>query len=65
MVGQSGEPLQSRFQPEAFEALLDDVGFAILEHATERDLYARYFDGRADGLKPGFPARLVVAEPRS
>ena len=64
-VSQSGEPLQSRWKPEAFEALLDDVGFAIIEHATEQDLCARYFEGRADGLKPGVPARLVVAEPRS
>ena len=65
MVGQSGEPLQSRWKPEAFEELLDDVGFAIIEHATEQDLYTRYFEGRADGLKPGLPARLIVAERRS
>jgi hypothetical protein len=56
--------MRSRFKPEVFEALLEDVGFAILEHATERDLCARYFEGRADGLAPGVPARLIVAEPR-
>ena len=65
MVGQSGEPLQSRWKPEAFEELLDDVGFAIIEHATEQDLYTRYFEGREDGLKPDLPARLIVAERRS
>jgi len=64
-VSQSGEPIRSRWKPAAFEALLDDAGFVIIEHATERDLCARYFEGRADGLKPGLPARLVVAERRS
>ncbi len=64
-VSQSGEPLQSRWKPEAFEALLDDVGFAIIEHATEQDLYTRYFKGRSDGLEPGVPARLILAETRS
>jgi methyltransferase (TIGR00027 family) len=65
MVNQYGEPMLSRWKPDAFEVLLDDVGFRILEHATEQDLISRYFEGRADGLKPGLPARLVVAEPRS
>ncbi|NRA06605.1 MAG: class I SAM-dependent methyltransferase [Myxococcales bacterium] len=64
-VSQSGEPLKSRFEPQAFEALLTDVGFAIIEHATEQDLYLRYFQGRADGLNPSVPARLIVAERRS
>jgi methyltransferase (TIGR00027 family) len=64
-VTQSGEPLQSRWKPQAFEELLEDVGFAILEHLTEQDLTARYFEGRADGLAPGIPARLVRAESRS
>ena len=64
-VSQSGEPLRSRFEPRAFEALLTDAGFAIVEHATEHDLYLRYFQGRADGLKPGVPTRLIVANRRS
>ena len=61
-VSQSGEPMQSRWKPEAFEALLGDTGFTIIEHATEQDLRARYFEGRTDGLEPGVPARLVLAE---
>jgi methyltransferase (TIGR00027 family) len=63
-VGQSGEPLQSRWKPEAFSSLLDEAGFAVLEHLTERDLEARYFAGRADGLRPSMPGRLVTAERR-
>jgi O-methyltransferase involved in polyketide biosynthesis len=65
LVSQSGEPMQSRWKPDVFAALLGDVGFTIIEHATERDLTARYFEGRADGLAPGVPARLIVAERRS
>ena len=64
-VSQAGEPMRSRWKPAAFEALLDEVGFAIIDHASEQDLYARYFEGRRDGLKPGVPARLIVVEPRS
>lgn len=60
-VSQSGEPLRARWRPEAFEKLLGSAGFSIVEHATERDLHSRYFEGRADGLAPGVPARLVVA----
>ncbi|MEE8166731.1 MAG: SAM-dependent methyltransferase, partial [Myxococcota bacterium] len=65
MVSNFGEPLRSRWKPEVFEALLDAIGFTIIEHATEHDLYLRYFEGRADGLKPAVPARLIVAERRS
>ena len=64
LVSQSGETLRSRFAPDVFEALLDDIGFAILEHISEQGLYARYFEGREDGLKPGVPARLIIAELR-
>jgi methyltransferase (TIGR00027 family) len=62
LVSRSGEPLQSGWKPEAFETLLTGLGFEIVEHASERDLYERYFAGRADGLKPGVPARLIIAE---
>ena len=61
-VSQSGEPLRSGWKPDVFEALLASLGFRVVEHATERDLHARYFEGRSDGLAPRVPARLVVAE---
>jgi methyltransferase (TIGR00027 family) len=64
MVKDSGEPLRSSWKPDAFKALLGEVGFAILEHLTEEDLYERYFEGRSDGLKPGLPVRVVLAEPK-
>jgi hypothetical protein len=37
----------------------------VIEHATEDDLMERYFARRSDGLAPGLPARLVLAERRS
>lgn len=61
-VSQSGEPLRSGWKPDVFEALLGSLGFRVIEHATEGDLHARYFEGRSDGLTPGVPARLIVAE---
>ena len=60
-VSQSGEPLRARWRPEAFEKLLAGFDFSVVEHATEQHLHARYFEGRADGLSPGVPARLIVA----
>ena len=59
-VSQSGEPLRARWTPEAFEELLVGVGFRIVEHVSEQVLHSRYFEGRADGLSPGVPARLAV-----
>ncbi len=59
-----GEPVESRWKPAELEALLVEHGFDVLEHATEADLRTRYFEGRADGLAPVMPVRLVVAERR-
>ncbi len=61
-VTRSGEPMRSRWEPPAFVALLEGLGFALLEHASEQDLCDRYFRRRTDGLAPGLPARFVVAE---
>jgi len=55
------EPFVSRWTPAAFTQLLQRHGFELREHATEDDLIQRYFSGRADGLKPGLPLRVLVA----
>jgi methyltransferase (TIGR00027 family) len=57
-----GEPTRSRWNPERFEALLADIGFEVVEHATEQDLTKRYFEGRPDGMKPGVPGRVITAD---
>ena len=61
-VSQSGEPLRSGWKPEVFEETLGKFGFRVMDHATEEDLFQRYFTGRRDGLRPAVPARLIVAE---
>lgn len=64
VVASSGEPTRSRWTPDAFEALLEREGFAIREHGSESDLTQRYFANRRDGLRPGVPGRIVLAERR-
>lgn len=61
-TAQGGEPWVSSWAPEDFEAVLRARGFRVVEHATEDDLNARYWAGRADGMKIGVPARVVTAE---
>jgi methyltransferase (TIGR00027 family) len=62
VIGDAGEPQRSTWPPEDFEAALWNSGFRLVEHATEDDLARRYFEGRADGLRPGVPVRVVTAE---
>ena len=58
----AGEPLVSRFTPQSFEQLLQSRGFNVIEHVDETELTRRYFKGRDDGLYPGLPLRIIVAE---
>lgn len=64
VVSSAGEPMRSRWKPEDFAGMLGDIGFEVLDHASEVDLTARYFEGRKDGLKPGVPGRIITAERR-
>lgn len=50
-VAAVGEPLRSAFAPEALAAELAALGFARCELAGTAALDARYFQGRADGLR--------------
>ena len=61
-VASQGEPFRSRWRGSEFEDLLAENGFAVVESATEKDLHERYFAGRGDGLAPGVPASLAIAE---
>lgn len=64
-AGASQEPFRNQLAPAEFATLLGRAGFAVLEELDEAGLTQRYFDGRSDGLAPGLPARVVVAERRS
>ncbi|MAG33218.1 MAG: hypothetical protein CL908_20255 [Deltaproteobacteria bacterium] len=61
-VEQGGEPWISRWKPKAFETLLARAGLRLVEHATEADLFTRYFQDRSDGFAPAIPCRLITAE---
>ena len=60
-VSRRGEPWQSTFTPDEFVALLDECGFDVEAHLTERDVNARFFAGRTDGFEVGVPLRIVRA----
>ena len=48
----SGTPFLSFFAPEEMVALAREAGFRDARHVAARDLTARYFAGRRDGLRP-------------
>ena len=58
----AGEPLVSRFTPQGIEHLLQSRGFNVIEHVDETELTQRYFKDRNDGLYPGLPLRIIIAE---
>jgi O-methyltransferase involved in polyketide biosynthesis len=47
-----GEPFISGFDPRTFAAELAALGFELLEDLGHEGQEARYFAGRADGLRP-------------
>jgi methyltransferase (TIGR00027 family) len=63
MTREWGEPMKSRWKPEAFEEMLASCGLQTLDHSTEDDLNERYFKDRTDGMYPAMPARLITAAP--
>ncbi|MDL1897617.1 class I SAM-dependent methyltransferase [Anaerolineae bacterium CFX7] len=46
---QSGEPMQTGFDPATLGAELDALGFVLQENLNPADIQANYFRGRADG----------------
>ena len=62
VVSSAGEPTRSRWIPDDFVKMVEDIGFGVVDHATEEDLTTRYFLSRKDGLKPGVPGRVLTLE---
>jgi len=59
----SGTPFLSFFAPPAILALARAAGFGTARHVPAAELAARYFQGRADGLRPPDNAEeLLVAQ---
>jgi methyltransferase (TIGR00027 family) len=51
-VARRGEPFVSYFDPIAFLSDVCSLGYEVLEHLSPKELEARYFAGRRDGLRP-------------
>jgi methyltransferase (TIGR00027 family) len=61
-VAASGEPFQTFFDPPELQEELRRMGFASFEDLGKEEINARYFSGRADGLRTGGGAgRLMKA----
>jgi methyltransferase (TIGR00027 family) len=52
-VAAAGEPFQTYFDPPELEAELRRLGFTSFEDLGTDEINARYFSGRADGLRAG------------
>jgi O-methyltransferase involved in polyketide biosynthesis len=62
-VAAAGEPFKLFFKAEELERELRTAGFTRMEQVDSVGLNARYFEGRADGLKlsPSGLGMLVTA----
>jgi len=60
-VAAVGEPWKTFFAPEDLVVMLRAVGFSTVEDSGPAALNARYFNGRADGLRIGEMARIAKA----
>jgi methyltransferase (TIGR00027 family) len=52
-VAAAGEPFQTFFEPGALAGRLKQLGFRSVEDLGSEEITARYFKGRADGLRVG------------
>ncbi|TKC85899.1 class I SAM-dependent methyltransferase [Trinickia terrae] len=57
----AGTPFISFFTPDEMLALAREAGFGEARHVSTADLVQRYFDGRADGLRPSSGESFLIA----
>jgi methyltransferase (TIGR00027 family) len=57
----AGTPFVSFFSPPEMLALAREAGFRDVRHVSAAELAARYFAGRADGLRPSSGEELLLA----
>jgi methyltransferase (TIGR00027 family) len=60
-VAKAGEPFRSYFDPPALVQRLGETGFSRVSDLGQAEMNARYFAGRADGLKVGSVGRVMIA----
>jgi methyltransferase (TIGR00027 family) len=58
---QQGEPFRSVFEPTAFEAQLQAMGFTQVSHFEPAEATTRYLQGRTDGLRLPQAFELITA----
>ena len=61
-VEAAGEPFRTFFDPKALGERLIGIGFRSVEDLGADEINARYFGGRADGLRVGNVGRLLSAQ---
>lgn len=54
-----GEPRQARHVPEELARHALTLGYAVVEDLSPEAIFARYFSGRRDGLRPNPENRLI------
>ena len=57
----AGTPFISFFSPPQMLALASEAGFGTIGHLSTEELADRYFEGRADGLRPAKGEEFLVA----
>ena len=60
-VAANGTPFISFFSPKEILDLARESGFKDAQHVSSKELAARYFAGRADGLRPSSGEELLIA----
>lgn len=60
-VAAAGEPFVGFFDPKELVRALETMGFAHIEDLGSREINARYFSHRTDGLRVGGGGRLMSA----
>ncbi len=57
----AGTPFLSMFRPPEIVAMAREAGFREVKHVSRAELIQRYFEGRADGLRPSSGEAFLVA----
>lgn len=60
-AAEAGTPFLSLFSPAEVLELAKQAGFKTVQHISRSDIIRRYFDGRADGLKPSSGEEFLIA----
>jgi methyltransferase (TIGR00027 family) len=59
-----GEPRRVKHVPAELAREVDALGWAVVEDLSPETLFARYFEGRGDGLRPNPENRLMLLRRR-